>query len=103
VEKDEVSVQAGGYSSNFKSKTQGVKNEIDVRGQNLEEAIELLDKYLDDVYLSNLQNITIIHGKGTGILRKGIREYLKKHKAVAEYREGAYGEGDSGVTVVKMR
>jgi DNA mismatch repair protein MutS2 len=103
VEKDELSVQSGGYSSNFKSKTQSVKNEIDVRGQNLEEAIELLDKYLDDVYLSNLQNITIIHGKGTGILRKGIREYLKKHKAVAEYREGAYGEGDSGVTVVKMR
>lgn len=103
IEKDENAHHTSSYSSNFGSKSQTIRNEIDLRGLNLEEAIEKLDKYLDDVYLSSIQNITIIHGKGSGILRKGIRNYLKKHKGVSEFREGSYGEGDSGVTVVKMR
>lgn len=87
----------------MKSKTQTIRNEIDLRGKNIEESLIEIDKYLDDAYLSNLQQITIIHGKGTGALRKGIKEFLRKHSHVKAFREGVYGEGGSGVTIVDLK
>ena len=87
--------------SGGRSKT--AKTEIDVRGMTLEEALMEVDKYLDEALMSSLHTVTIIHGKGTGVLRAGIGEYLKKHPMVAEYRAGRYGEGETGVTVVTFR
>ena len=75
----------------------------DVRGLNLEEAILETDRYLDNATMNGLKEVSIIHGKGSGVLRKGIQEHLKKHKQVEEYRLGRFGEGEDGVTVVKLR
>ena len=87
----------------IKSKTQNVKNELDLRGKTLDEALLDLDKYLDDVYIAGLKQSYIIHGKGTGVLREGIRSLLKTHRHVKSYRLGQYGEGGSGVTVVELK
>ena len=87
--------------SGGRSKT--AKAEIDVRGMMLEEALAAVDKYLDEALMSSLHTVTIIHGKGTGVLRTGIGEYLKRHPLVAEYRAGRYGEGETGVTVVTFK
>lgn len=86
-----------------KGSTKTAKTELDVRGMSLEEAIAQVDKYLDEALMSSLHTVTIIHGKGTGILRAGISDYLKHHPLVAEYRLGRYGEGENGVTVVTFR
>lgn len=84
-----------------KSKMVGMS--IDVRGQTLDEAIMNVDKYLDDAYLASLNEVTIIHGKGTGVLRQGINDMLKHHSHVKTYRPGKYGEGGTGVTVVEIK
>ncbi len=87
----------------IKAKSRNIKNELDLRGKNLEEAMLDVDKYLDDVYISGLNEVTIIHGKGTGILREGISQLLKRHRHVKSYRLGKYGEGGTGVTVVELK
>lgn len=87
----------------FESKTKSATTEVDVRGQNLEEALMNVEKFLDDCYLAGLSPVTIIHGKGTGILRSGIQDMLRKHKYVKSYRLGRYGEGETGVTVVELK
>ncbi|HZK58020.1 MAG TPA: endonuclease MutS2 [Clostridia bacterium] len=87
----------------FKSKAQNINMEIDVRGQNLEEAMLEVDKYLDDSYIAGLTHVTIIHGIGTGVLSAGLKQMFKKHKHVEKYREGAYGEGGAGVTIVYLK
>jgi len=78
-------------------------NEIDLRGMMPEEATAATEKYLDDAFLSSLNMVTIIHGKGTGALRKTIHTLLKRHPHVKEYRLGKYGEGEDGVTVVTLK
>lgn len=77
--------------------------ELDLRGKYPEEAIGETDKFLDNAVLSGLHTVTIIHGKGTGKLRREIQEHLKKHKHVAEFRLGTFGEGESGVTIVELK
>lgn len=86
----------------YASKTKNVSTEVDVRGQTLEEALMNVDKFLDDCYLAGISPVTIIHGKGTGILRSGIAESLRKNKRVKSHRAGKYGEGETGVTVVEL-
>ncbi len=77
--------------------------ETDVRGMTLDEAIMIVDKFIDDSYISGLHEVTVIHGKGTGILRQGIGDFLRKHPTVKSYRAGRYGEGEAGVTVVTLK
>jgi len=85
------------------SKTNNISNEINVIGFNLEDAIFAVDKYLDTASLSSLEAVRIIHGKGTGILRKGIQNFLKTHKHVKTFRSGTFGEGEMGVTIVEIK
>ena len=77
--------------------------ELDVRGMLVDEALLMVDRYIDNCLLSGLTEISIIHGKGTGALRAGIQDYLRRDKRVKSFRMGAYGEGDAGVTVVTFR
>jgi DNA mismatch repair protein MutS2 len=77
--------------------------DLDLRGERFEEAMLKLDKFIDTSLLSNYHQVTIIHGHGTGAIRKGVQEYLKKNKNVAEYRYGRDGEGGIGVTVVTFK
>lgn len=86
-----------------RTRDENVRSELDLRGANLEEALIEVDRFIDEAYLSNLGQIYIIHGKGTGILRTGISEYLRKHKHVKSYRLGNYGEGGTGVTVAELK
>lgn len=76
--------------------------ELNVMGKTVDEAIMEIDKYLDDAVLSHINKVTIIHGKGTGALRKGIHQYLKKHPLVKSFRAGEFGEGEYGVTIVEL-
>ncbi|HBY93897.1 MAG TPA: endonuclease MutS2, partial [Chloroflexi bacterium] len=76
--------------------------ELDLRGLTVEEMLPRLDKYLDDAYLAGLPRVRIIHGKGTGTLRRVVREELQRHPLVKRYREGESNEGGSGVTTVEL-
>ncbi|MBF8984551.1 endonuclease MutS2 [Lutibacter sp. B2] len=86
-----------------KSKAQSVETSIDLRGQMLEEATMNTDKYLDDAYIANLKVVTIIHGKGTGVLREGIKQLLKTHKHVKTFRIGSFNEGGTGATIAELK
>ncbi len=85
------------------SKAKNIKSEINVIGLNVEEAIFVVDKFLDDCSLAKLQNVRIVHGKGTGKLRTGIHSFLKNNPHVKSFRLGTYGEGEMGVTVVELK
>lgn len=85
------------------SKSLSVSGEINLLGKTVDEAIAVLDKYLDDAYLSHISPVRIVHGKGTGALRNGVHNYLKRLSYVKSYRLGAFGEGDAGVTVVEFK
>ena len=125
-EKGEVSLQAGAMKfkaklsqlrliqaakpqekTTVKAKTGGlskvVAQECDVRGMALEEALSAVELYLDDATLAGLNEVYIIHGKGTGTLRAGIQQDLRKNKHVKSFRRGVYGEGEDGVTVVTLK
>ena len=91
------------YKTSLEMKSKNVSAEINVIGQNVEDAIFIIDKYLDDCYLANLPSARIVHGKGTGKLRSGIHNFLKKHPHVKSYRLGTFGEGEMGVTIVEFK
>lgn len=80
-----------------------ISNEINVIGYTVDEATFAIDKYLDNCYLSALSSVRIIHGKGTGALKNGIHQFLKKHPHVKSFRMGTFGEGEMGVTVVELK
>ena len=78
-------------------------SELDLRGKMVEEALLELDYFIDRSVMSHLETITVIHGKGTGALRRAVQGHLKGHKSVKSFRLGVYGEGESGVTIVTLK
>lgn len=84
-------------------KSAAVKPEVDLRGMNLEEALLETEKFLDQCVMAGLHTVTVIHGKGTGILRSGIQDLLRHHPQVKSYRLGKYGEGENGVTIAELK
>ena len=84
-------------------KAQNVRREIDIRGMMVDEGEQCVGKFIDDAELAGLKDILVIHGKGTGALRKGIHEYLKRHKSVKNFIFADIDEGGSGATVVYLK
>jgi len=93
----------GEASQGYVSRSMNARSEIDLRGARLEEAVARVDRYLDETSSSGLNEVAIIHGKGTGALRAGIQEFLRGHPKAKSYRNGSYGEGDMGVTIVTLK
>ena len=91
------------YSGRKEFKAKSISSEINVIGQNVDEACLEIDKYLDNCALSGLATIRIVHGKGTGALRNGIHTFLKNHPHVKSFRVGTFGEGEMGVTIVELK
>ncbi len=102
-EKSSEQLEKSTLGSIYRSKTANIETHLDVRGQLLDDAIMNVDKYLDDAYIAGLKQVTIIHGKGEGILRDGIQNELKAHKHVSLFRKGNYDEGGDGVTVAEIK
>ena len=84
-------------------KPKSISPEINVIGQNVDEACFVIDKYLDNCYLAGLNQVSIVHGKGTGALRNGVHKFLKSNKLVDSFRLGTFGEGEMGVTIVSLK
>ena len=91
------------YVGRSSLKSQHVSPEINLLGLTVDEAIPIIDKYLDDCYMAKLSSIRIVHGKGTGALRNGVHRYLKTNKIVDSFRLGTFGEGEMGVTIVSLK
>lgn len=91
------------YGGIYSSKSRNVSASLNVQGLGLEEAVAEVEKYLDDVYIAGLDKVTIIHGRGEGILKSGIRRMLKANKCVRSFAPGNYNEGGEGVTIVTMK
>jgi len=102
IDEQKIELKKSGFSDIGAGKARSISTEIDIRGYNLEEALESVDKYLDDASIAGLGTVSIIHGKGTGTLRSGIHKYLKSSSRVKSFRLGKYGEGESGVTIVEL-
>lgn len=101
VKKEPEKKKSATTFSNNKAKE--ITTEIKLLGMTVDEAIPALEKYLDDAFLSGIAIVRVVHGKGTGALRKGVHEYLKSNPHVASFRLGVYGEGDAGVTIVELK
>jgi len=96
--KKEVSTASSAFM-----KATTIKPEVMLIGMNSDEAIMTLDKYLDDAYLAKLSPVRVVHGKGSGILRNAVHQFLRKDPRVEEFRLGVFGEGDAGVTIVTFK
>ncbi len=101
--KKKPKTRASGYGSLYKKKAQTISTSVDVRGKNMDDAVMDVEKYLDDAFISGLKEVTVIHGRGEGILRSGIRDMLKRNRNVESFRRGGFNEGGDGVTVVKLK
>ncbi len=99
----ETKKQAAGGGRVRLNAGKAVPFELDLHGQAVDDALLVLDKYLDDAFLSGYQEVRIVHGRGTGTLRNGVQQYLRTHPHVAKHRLGEYGEGGIGVTVVTLK
>jgi DNA mismatch repair protein MutS2 len=86
-----------------RTRDDNIRMELDMRGLNMEDALIEADRFLDESFLGNLGQVYLIHGKGTGVLRTGMQEYLRRHKHVKSYRMGNYNEGGAGVTIVELK
>ena len=103
VKKQKPSPKQRKYSSMYQAKAMNMSTTINVRGQNLDDAVMNVDKYLDDAFMAGLKEVTVIHGRGEGILRTGLQQMMKRHKHVKAFRKGAYNEGGDGVTIVQLK
>ncbi|NLJ80534.1 MAG: endonuclease MutS2 [Firmicutes bacterium] len=104
IKSEKVAVQRrpGGVSRGHLAKSSSIRSEIDLRGKTVAESLALVDKYLDDAFLSSLARVRIIHGKGTGVLREAVQEFLSTHPHVRSAQYGAPNEGGDGVTVAEI-
>ncbi len=105
---DEVTIRAPGLQRTgagrvSMAKSASVSSEINLLGMTVDEGVSALEKYLDDACLAHLETVRIVHGKGTGALRKGVHDYLRRQKRVLSFRLGQYGEGDAGVTIAQLK
>lgn len=100
--KEQKTTQKNTVSSSI-NKSKDISSEVMLIGMTVDEAIPVLEKYIDDAYLSNIGSIRIVHGKGTGTLKKAVHNLLSKHPHIKSYRLGMYGEGDSGVTIAEIK
>lgn len=91
------------YGNLYRVKAMAVSTSVNVVGKNLEDATMEVEKYLDDAYMAGLKEVTVIHGRGQGILKEGLRQLFKRNKLVASFRKGSYNEGGEGVTIVKLK
>ena len=91
------------YGNIVRSKVNSIKSEVDVRGENLDSAAVIVDKYLDDAFMAGLKKVTVIHGRGEGVLREGLTPMIKRNKHVKAMRPGGYNEGGDGVTIVEFK
>jgi DNA mismatch repair protein MutS2 len=103
IDEQKVESVRTGLGKISRSKSINVSTEIDLRGFNVDEAVIDTDKFLDDASIAGLKEVTIIHGKGTGVLRGGIHQFLKTNPHVKSFRLGRYGEGETGVTIVELK
>ncbi len=103
IDEQKQQLQRTGIGKIGVSKAQNMSSEIDLRGMLLDEAIDVVDKYLDDASIAGLGEVTLIHGKGTGALRAGLQQHLKHNPHIKSFRLGKLGEGESGVTVVEIK
>ncbi|TKI56605.1 endonuclease MutS2 [Brevibacillus antibioticus] len=94
--------QAAPYTS-VKRRSDNIKMDLDLRGYNVEDSIREIDQFLDDALLAGLHSVSIIHGHGTGVLRKGVHEYLRSHRNVKSFRLGGQGEGGVGATIAELK
>ncbi len=97
------SLQRTGAGKIRMNKSASISPEINLLGKTVDEAVAELDKYLDDAYLSHLASVRVVHGKGTGALRKGVHNYLRRQKHVKDFHLAEFGEGDAGVTIVEFK
>ena len=107
----EGDVKIGGKRQASQRKVSGIKSraertvqtELDLRGMASDEAILMLDRFIDEAILSGIETIRIIHGKGTGVLKNAVNQHLKKHKSIRTHRLGVFGEGEHGVTIAELK
>ena len=91
-----------GRKNKYHANTTSAVNEVHLRRLTVDEALLKLDQYLDNAFMAGINQVRVVHGKGTGILRQAVREQLAKHPLVKSYRPGSYGEGEAGVTIVEL-
>jgi len=103
IDEQEQEIHRIGLGKIGVEKSMKVSTEIDLRGLTLDDAVETTDKFLDDASIAGLKEVVVIHGKGTGVLRSGIHQFLRKNPRVKSFRLGRYGEGETGVTVVELK
>jgi DNA mismatch repair protein MutS2 len=103
VDEQSYEIERSGTAAIGMSKAMSISPRTDIRGMNVEEAIMALGKYLDDAAMAGLTEVTVVHGKGTGVLRSGVHQYLKTNHHVKSFRLGQYGEGETGVTIVTLK
>ena len=101
TEPEKVKVRTASVS--VPTSSESAKSELDVRGMTADETVALVERFIDGAQMRHLNQVTIIHGKGTGVLRKAVHDCLKRSKQVKSYRLGRFGEGESGVTIVEIR